>query len=53
MSSGVDSSQVQPTNPWTALPFRVGPHFSQQMPFQALAHSSLTPHDTLSPTGQA
>ena len=53
MSSGVDSSQVQPASPWTTLPIRVGPHFSQKMPFQASAHSSLTPHDTLGPTGQA
>nr|POE92970.1 hypothetical protein CFP56_48116 [Quercus suber] len=53
MSSGTNSSQVQSASPWTALPIRVGPHFSQPMPLQASAHSSLTPHNTLGPTGQA
>ena len=53
MSSGIDSSQVQPASPWTTLPIRVGPDFSQPMPFQASAHSLLTPPDTLGPTNQA
>ena len=53
MSSGTYSSQVQPASSWTALPIRVGPHLSQPMPFQASAHFSLTPPDTLGPTDQA
>ena len=53
MSSGVDSSQVQSTDPWTTLPTCVGPPLSLSPFSQASAHSPISLNATLGPLGAA